>query len=345
MQNVVVIGYGSAGKRFHSYLVKLAPGLALVGASSRNAETRARIEAEQGVCAYAGLDEVLADGNVDLVVLATPHDLHCDQVVRCLEAGKHVVTDKTMALTVAEVDRMIAARDAAGKCLSVFHNRRWDGDYQTVRQVIGSGLLGEVFAIEVCILRYGPMRGWRAQTAHGGGMLYDWGAHFVDQAVQIFGPDVEHVYCNMRHGPWDMDVESHSQTVIRFAGGRTYTIMLSNLSRIEKPRWFVMGTTGTLVKGGLDPQEAAMFAEDIDAAKENPAHYAHVKTEVAGRPVDMTVETISGRWRSYYEDIADHLNNGAELAVTAESCRVPIAIQEAARRSVASGQAEPLPQA
>ena len=343
MQNVVVIGYGSAGKRFHSYLLTLAPGLNLVGVSSRNAETRARIETEQGVHAYAGLDEVLADENVDLVVLATPHDVHCDQAVRCLEAGKHVVTDKIMALTVDEVDRMIAARDASDRCLSVFHNRRWDGDYQTVRQVIGSGLLGEVFAVEVCILRYGPPGGWRAQAAHGGGMLYDWGAHFVDQAVQIFGPEVEHVYCNMRHGQWDVDVETHSQTVIRFAGGRTYTIVLSNLSRVEKARWFVMGTTGTLVKTGLDPQEAAMFAGDIDSAKEDPAHYAHVKTEVAGRPVDMTVETMRGRWRSYYENIADHLNKGAELAVTPESCRVPIAIQEAARRSVATGQAAPLP--
>ena len=343
MQNVVVIGYGSAGRRFHSYLVRLAPGLRLAGVSSRNAQTRTRIQEEQGVRAYAGLDEVLADPEVDLVVLATPHDVHADQVVRCLEAGKHVVTDKVMALTVAEVDRMIAARDASGKMLSVFHNRRWDGDYQTVRQVIEAGLLGDAFAIEVCILRYGPQRGWRAQASHGGGMLYDWGAHFVDQAVQIFGPDVDRVYCTMQHGHWDMDVESHSQTVIRFAGGQTYTIVLSNLSRIEKPRWFVMGTKGTLVKTGLDPQEAAMIAEDIDSAKEDPAHYARVKTEAAGRPAEMAIETLPGRWRSYYENIAAHLNEGAELAVTAESCRVPIAIQEAARRSVASGDAEPLP--
>jgi predicted dehydrogenase len=271
-------------------------------------------------------------------VLATPHDVHCDQTVACLEAGKHVVVDKIMGASAEEADRMIAARDASGKVLSVFHNRRWDGDFLTVKRIQENGLIGPFFRIEAGVMRYGKPGGWRAQKARGGGMLSDWGAHMADQAVQFFGHDVAGVYCAQQHRVWDTDVETHSLTVIQFAEGQTYSIELSNISRQTKPRWRVIGEKGSLTKTGLDPQERAMIDGDIDAAEEAPKHYAQVVTDVDGFEVDMTVPTTPGRWRSYYENISAVLNEGADLAVRPEDVRTSVAILEAAHQSAHSGQ-------
>ena len=141
---VAVIGYGFAGRSFHSYLVSITPGLKLHGVASRSPETRKRIESERGCKAYTTFEEVLADPEVDLVVLATPNATHCNLAVKASEAGKHVVTDKVAALNLAEFDSMAAAAQKSGKLLSVFQNRRWDGDFLTLKQLIAEGKLGDL---------------------------------------------------------------------------------------------------------------------------------------------------------------------------------------------------------
>ncbi|HOF89417.1 MAG TPA: Gfo/Idh/MocA family oxidoreductase, partial [Armatimonadota bacterium] len=182
----VVIGYGFAGRSFHSYLIGITPGLRLHGVASRDAATRARIVAERSCRAYASFDAVLDDPEVDLVVLATPNSTHCALAIQALHAGKHVVTDKVMCLTLDECDRMIAAAAESGKLLSVFQNRRWDGDFLTLKSLIADGRLGEPRWIEMAWQGFGAWGGWRGQAAMGGGKLYDLGAHLIDQLVLLF---------------------------------------------------------------------------------------------------------------------------------------------------------------
>ncbi|NLO74511.1 MAG: Gfo/Idh/MocA family oxidoreductase [candidate division WS1 bacterium] len=328
----VVIGYGFAGRSFHSYLIGITPGLRLQGIASRNPETREKIVAERGCQAYESFEQVLEDPEVDLVVLATPNALHTDQAVQALEAGKNVVTDKVMALTLADCDRMIAAAEKSGKLLTVFQNRRWDGDYLTVRQLMAEGKLGEVRSVEVAGQRFGAWRGidgWRGRKAMGGGKLYDLGAHLVDQLCLIFPQPIERVYAKLNHDLPETDTESQALVVIEFADGGTGIVDTSSLAAIRKPRWYVCGTGGTFLKHGLDPQEAAMIAGDIDAAREDPALYGCLhdgKTEAA-------VPTLAGRWRSYYENIRDVLVQGAEPAVKLSEVRRAIAVIDAAFRS------------
>jgi scyllo-inositol 2-dehydrogenase (NADP+) len=137
-----VIGYGFAGRSFHAYLVGLTPGLELHGIASRKLETQEKIRARGDCRVYTSFDEVLADPEIELVVLATPNDVHCEYSVRALEAGKNVVVDKPMCLNLAECDQMIAAAQKSGKMLSVFQNRRWDGDFLTVKQLMDEGKVG-----------------------------------------------------------------------------------------------------------------------------------------------------------------------------------------------------------
>src|SRR5262249_24144517 len=136
----------------------------------------------EGVRGYASLDEALGDPAVELVVIATPHHSHAELAVRALEASKHCVVDKVMALSTADADQMIAARNRSGCILSVFHNRRWDWDFATVKAVLAQGRLGRVLLFESSVCRHARPRGWRGSVRAAGTILHDWGAHLVDQA-------------------------------------------------------------------------------------------------------------------------------------------------------------------
>ncbi len=329
-----VIGYGFAGRSFHSYLIGLAPGLTLQGIASRDPQTREQISAERGCHAYETFEAVIEDPAIDLVVLATPNHTHADLAVRALHAGKHVVSDKVMCLTLADCDRMIEAAKSNNRFLSVFQNRRWDGDFLTLRKLIADGDLGNVRWVEMAWQGFGAWGGWRGQTALGGGRFYDLGAHLVDQAVLLFPEPIETVYCRMHHDFPNADVESEALLIITFAGGSTAVCDLSSLTAISRPRFLAHGDQATYEKYGLDPQEAAMKAGDIDSAVEPPASSGRLRNRAGA---EHLVKTLPGRWRSYYENIADVLLQGAEPLVKLPEVRRAISVLDAARRSAETG--------
>ena len=335
---VAVIGYGYAGRSFHSYLISITPGLVLQGVASSDPAKREQIVRERGCQAYRSFDEVLADPAVDLVVLATPNDLHAPLAIRALEAGKHVVTDKPMCITLAEADQMVATAERTGRLLSIFQNRRWDGDFLTVQHLIAAGKLGHVRWVELAWQRWGAPRGWRGEAAKGGGRLYDLGAHLLDQLLQLFPQPIAGVYCRVHYDFPERDVESHAMITIHFADGATGVCDLSSLSAITKPRFHVFGDKGTYIKYGLDPQEDAMRAGQIDAAvapAESDGKFHDGATETI-------IPTLPGRWRSYYENIRDVLTGKAALAVKPQEVRRVMAVFDAALRSAQSGQVVPV---
>ena len=163
--NVAIIGYGFAGRAFHSYLIGLEPRLHLAGIASRNPETRDRIKAEVGCPTYHSFEEVIADPAIDLVIVASPNYAHAEQTITALNAGKHVVTDKVMALNLADCDAMIAAANQNQKLLTVFQNRRWDGDFLTLQSLMAqgeNGPLGTVKWVEMAWQGLGNWGGWRS---------------------------------------------------------------------------------------------------------------------------------------------------------------------------------------
>ena len=318
---VGILGYGFAGRGFHAYLLTHEPRLQLSAVATRDPERRQRAERDYGVRTYDTLDQLLNDDTIDLVIIATPHHVHAEQTIATLDAGKHCVVDKVMCLTTEEADAMIAARDRSGKLLSVFHNRRWDGDYLTVRQALHDGLLGAPRFFEIGIWRYGAPRSWRGQKEAVGTIMHDWGAHFVDQMFQLVPSKVAHLRARAQHDWPQVDVESYVGADITFANGVLYRIELSNRARLSKPHWYIVGEKGALVKEGVDPQEAAMLRGDIKSAQEDPALYARVATDLNGLISDLRLQTTRGDWTAYYRNIADVLLEGAELAVQPEEAR------------------------
>lgn len=340
-----VVGYGFAGRCFHSYLVGLAaPALRLKGVVSSRPQARADITDHLGVLAWEHFDEVLADDEVELIVLATPNDVHAAQAIAALEAGKHVVMDKPMSLDGTEADAMMAAAEASGRLLTVFQNRRWDGDYLTLKQLLADGQLGELIYAQLAWGQYGAPRSWRGEAHRGGGKFIDLGAHMIDQALQLVPAPLQRVYARFSDAGLASDVEDHAHCVLSFTNGAEVHIVTSSLARVAMPRWYVLGTDGAFVKNGVDPQERAMIAGDIDAASEpDRGNWPRLHRELAGRSSETVFDAVPGRWRSFYENVGAAIRGQADLAVTPQSARQVMGVLDAARESVRSGQAIGIP--
>jgi scyllo-inositol 2-dehydrogenase (NADP+) len=341
--NVAFVGYGLGGRVFHTRLANAVPAMRVHSVMSRSDEKRRLAENDWNCKAVATVEELLVDPEVDLVVISTPHSTHRDLVVQSLAAGKHVVVDKVMALSVAEADEMIAAAETAGKLLNVFQNRRWDGDFLTVKQVLADGLLGEPLVCESSVVRFGRRRfTWRQSRAQGGGPFRDWGAHIIDQLLLLFGP-AESVWADFLYTD-EFNVETAAHCHITHAGGVRSVFECGFISRIQRPRWYIRGNLGALRKTGLDPQEPrlaeARIVEGVTPRGGNyepREHWARVVTEVAGVEAEMALQTVPGRYVTYYENIADILLSGAEPLVKLNEVRDELAVIDAAVASAASG--------
>jgi scyllo-inositol 2-dehydrogenase (NADP+) len=334
MINTVVVGHGLAGRAFHCPLIRRQRELHLRGIVARDPQVRAEGAALWRVLGYASLDEALNDPGVQLVVIATPHSTHAELAVRTLEAGRHCVVDKVMALTTAEADLMIAARDRSGRMLSVFHNRRWDWDFVTIKEVLAQGLLGRPLLIESSVCRHSPPRSWRGRAREAGTILHDWGAHLVDHALQFGLGPCRRLVAWVLESPWEgIDSGGHGRIVMEF-DGTIFQAETSRVCRIDRPRWWIVGTDGGFVKSGIDPQEDALRAGDIDRAREPESDEGILCTaEETGKVIESRIPSIRAHWDGYYANIAGHLVHGEPLAVTAEQAREVVRVLEAAVRS------------
>jgi len=333
MIRAVVVGYGMAGRHIHLPLLRRRPAIQVNGIVARDATIRAEAEAREGVIGYPDISAAVNDRDVDLIVIATPHDTHAYLAVEALRAGKHCVVDKVMALSPSDADRMIAARDESGKMLSIFHNRRWDWDFATVRSLLASGAIGRPLLLESSVCRPSPPRTWRGRSTSAGTILHDWGAHFVDQALNLGLGLCRRVTAWIAPAPWrDVDSGGHGMMVMEFDAAR-FTIESSRIRRTTRPRWLIEGTKGSFSKSGIDPQEDALRSGNLDAATEAVGHVGTLVVEKDGSRLETSIPTLRASWDSYYANIVEHLEGRSPLAVTAEEGREVVRILEAARIS------------
>jgi scyllo-inositol 2-dehydrogenase (NADP+) len=353
---VGLAGYGLAGRVFHAPLVTHTPGLTLRAVQSRTAERRAQAgQAFPDVNLHDTFSSLIGDSRVDLVIVATPHDTHADLVQQAAGAGKHVVVDKIMCLSVAEGEQMIAAARRAGVIFTVFQNRRWDSDFLTVKRVLDDGLIGEPYVIESAVTSFGPSpgyrdptsdrpRGWRTYAEFGGGPMRDWGAHLFDQAVLLAGPAPELVFADFQYRR-EWDVETAGTAWLRYpapTGGREglrYVIETGAISAIPKPRWHIRGSEGAYIQYGRDPQEAALQRGEVGPRVMDPEHAPRLVRHAGERLQDLPVEQVPGNYLAYYDNVAAAVRGRAPLAVQPENVLHSIRLIEAAARSAQNRQA------
>lgn len=241
--NLVVIGYGGMGG-WHAQHALNSDVVNLRGAYDILPERNALAES-RGIHAYASYEDVLADEQVDLITVAIPNDVHESVCVRALEAGKHVICEKPVTLDCASLQRMCAAADKAGRIFSVHQNRRWDVDYLAIKQLAESGEIGEVIRIESRIHgSRGIPSDWRGLKAYGGGMLYDWGIHLIDQVMQIITAPVVSVDCRFDHITND-EVDDGFRLDMTFADGKSAYVEVGTYNFIAMPRLYMRAKDGS----------------------------------------------------------------------------------------------------
>ncbi|QNM97571.1 oxidoreductase [Chitinimonas koreensis] len=317
--SVGLVGYGYAGRTFHAPLIAATPGLGLAAvASSQAAAVAADFPAAR---IHATPEALFADPGIDLVVLATPNASHAPLALAALAAGRHVVVDKPFTVTLAEAERLEAAAAAAGRLLSVFHNRRWDSDFLLVRQAIEAGRLGRVTAFESRFDRFRPQvrQRWRESAEPGGGIWYDLGPHLVDQALCLFGLP-QAVSADLAARRDGAEADDDALVTLHYADRRVL-LMASCLVAGGAPRFLVHGTAGSLEIHGLDAQEdqlkQGLRPGDAGWAQETRSAVLH---GAGGR---SALALPAGDYAAYYAGVRDAvLGHGPNPVAAGEAVAV-----------------------
>ncbi|MFF3741463.1 Gfo/Idh/MocA family oxidoreductase [Streptomyces sp. NPDC002566] len=343
---VGLIGYGLAGSVFHAPLIAATEGLSLDTVVTSNPERQAQARAEfPDVRVTATPDALLARaGELDLVVIASPNKTHVPLATAALEAGLPVVVDKPIAGTAAQARALAALAEERSLLLSVFQNRRWDGDFLTLRKLLDEGALGDVYRFESRFERWRPQPkgGWResGDPAEIGGLLYDLGSHVVDQALTLFGP-VASVYAESDVRRPGAEADDDTFIALTHAGGVRSHLHVSATTAQLGPRFRVLGSSAGYVKYGLDPQEAALregLRPGAGWGEEPKSLWGRIgagESPLTGG--GSPVPTVPGDYPAYYAEVARALIDGGPNPVTALEAAAALDVLEAARRSARDG--------
>ncbi|MFC3284837.1 oxidoreductase [Litchfieldella rifensis] len=312
--NVGVVGYGFASKTFHIPLILATPGLELVAVSSSDAD---KVHADlPNIAVEAKPQALFARHDIDLVVIPTPNETHFPLAKSALVAGKHVVLDKPFTVTLSEARLLKAQADDSDRLLSVFHNRRWDSDFLTLKTLLAEGTLGRVVQFDSRFDRFRPevRDRWREQPKPGGGIWYDLGPHLLDQARELFGMPRK-ILLDLASRRDGAKVDDDFLALLDYDGLRV-TLRASTLVAEPTPRFAVHGTRGSYVKYGLDPQEERLKAGEVPAPQwgEDSRHGILTLRNGEGENAELVSReqpTLPGDYLAYYRGIVAALEGDA----------------------------------
>jgi predicted dehydrogenase len=336
---VGVIGLGRSGWELHCAALPSIGGFRLAAVCDRSEARRAAAARAFGVRTYDEVDALIDDREIDLVVVSTPTNTHAQVAIAALDHGKHVLVEKPMGVCLDDADAMINAARRAGRVLTVFHNRHWDRDYQAVKRLVEGDVLGRLMSVESRVMTYGPewasygvpefVPNWRTRLAYGGGFLADWGPHLLEQILDLTAQWPLGVTCELRSQMWATEVEDYFHVRLAFPSGLVVTVEAGNSARLPSPRWFIVGSDGTLVADGRWGRWTEMRA----------------RRDLAGIDADLVLQGIgrssgSGNLdvndelsKHYYEDLAGAILARRPPAVTLQRAYDVMVLLDAARRS------------
>jgi len=341
---VGIAGLGRSGWDIHAQLLaRLTDTYQVVAVVDADAQRRQEAMERFDCQAYADYNTLLADPAVELLIVALPSFLHADGTIAALEAGKHVVCEKPMATSLADADRMIAATRRTGRVLTIFQQRRYNPDFLQVRRVIDSGVLGRIVQIRLTESRFTRRWDWQTLQKFGGGSLNNTGPHFLDMALQLFGEDYpDDLFCQLDRTLTLGDADDHVKVVFRGPGAPTVDIELSSCCVYPGETWQVLGT-----QGGLHGSTHQLHWQWVDWAQQEPRtldlqptpdrSYNRDMLTFQEASWDLAYDTSPGH-AGFYHDLYATVRQGAPLAITPESVRRVIWLQEECHRRA------PLPQ-
>jgi scyllo-inositol 2-dehydrogenase (NADP+) len=334
--NVGIVGFGRIGNE-HAQWLRACKG-ASPAAIADPTPARQKKASASGLKVYDTIDDLLTDSTIDAVLIATPTAMHAEQALAALAAGKHVMVEKPIALDLGQTRRIMDAASAAKLIVSVFHNRRWDIDYLTVKHAIVSGIFGRVFNVESRLGQWascvGPAAkewrpGWRNEAAFGGGGLYDWGSHFVDQLWRLFWPAKPlRVFAQLRANVWTSDCDDFARVLIDFDNGAAGLVEINTTTTRPLPRWHLDGTAGSAQSPPSPKFDLKTWAQlSFTPADENEA----------GQTIPLAKPGLTEI--QIWDNFVAAIRGEGPPAVSIASVIPTMALLDAARQSSQTGQA------
>lgn len=335
---VGIAGLGRSGWDIHAKLLQpMGDRYRIVAVTDADATRRLEAVERFDCLAYANFNDLINDKAVELVVVSLPSFLHADCAITALDAGKHVVCEKPMAASLADADRMVAAAAKPGApVLSIFQNRRYNPDFRKVQEIIASGVLGRTVQIRMTESRFSRRWDWQTLKKFGGGSLNNTGPHFLDIILQLFGPAQPEVFVHLDRTLSLGDADDHVKLVLKAEGAPTIDLEISSCDAYPDETWHILGTQGGL-HGSPRRLEwkffnpAELIPRELDTQPTPDRSYNRDSIPWQEASWDRTEETDDA-YRGFYRDLYATIRNGAPLAITPESVRRVIWLQEECHR-------------
>lgn len=340
--NVAIVGLGGMGSG-HAKWLTAEKRANLVGTYDID-PARQDYARSMGYRTYESLADVLADESVEIVLIATPNHLHKDIAILAMRAGKNVICEKPATVGCAELAEVIKVSKETGKLFVVHQNRRWDEGYLVMKQLYREKTLGEVFNIESRVLGGRGIPGdWRGKKEFGGGMLYDWGVHLIDQMLQLTDEKIKKIYCQCTHVT-NKEVDDGFKLLLTFANGMTAHIEVGTCNFISLPMWYMAGDQGTAIIGFWDMEGKVVKLHSWEDKDAKPIEAASGLTKTMaprdGNSVEeLPIPRIQSNPREYYANVFDYLEGKADILVKNEQVMRVLRVIELALESAAKNQA------
>jgi predicted dehydrogenase len=347
MHKIGIIGYGNMGSWHAENIRKRVDGLD-VAAVFDIKEERLKLAEENGFTIYNTVEEFLAT-DIDIVLVATPNNFHKYYSIMAMRAGKNVVSEKPVCMNIEELEDVIAVSKETGKKFTVHQNRRWDIDYAIMKNIMDNKIVGEPYLLDSRLYSSRGISGdWRSAKIAGGGVLYDWGVHLIDQVVMLANSKPVSVYSSLKHIRFT-DVDDTFKLVINFESGLTAQITVDLWCYIDEPRWHLSGNDGTAAINKWFGREGKITKANI---KEIEVHEGCVYTPnglsktMWPRPVselenvELPLPEKDPRWEEFYENFMDAIDGKAEQIVTHDQMRTVMKILDAGYKSEQTNQVE-----
>ncbi len=323
--NAAVVGYGGMGG-WHTKRIMEMEKFHLNGIWDID-PLRLQAAQEQGIYTYGSFENVLEDKSVSLLVIATWNDVHKPLCIKAMRAGKNVISEKPVTLSVADLDEMISVAEECGVLFTVHQNRRWDDDYLTMKNIVDRNILGKVFRIESRVQGSRGIPGdWRKEKGHGGGMVYDWGVHLLDQALTLNDQNrLLSVYAHITNIT-NEECDDGFYAELRFANGLYYMVEVTTNNFISLPRWYILGENGTSVIEDWNLNGKSTLVHNWDKIDSVPVKAGTGITKTMAPRTDETIHdeplpAVHGEWIQYYDNIYDVICYGAKQIVTHRQMR------------------------
>ncbi|HHT92664.1 MAG TPA: Gfo/Idh/MocA family oxidoreductase [Clostridiaceae bacterium] len=321
---LAIVGYGGMGAWHHENIRARIPEIEVVGAYDIREERQEEAK-KQGLRTYNTFDELVSDDSIDIVTIATPNNFHKKQAIRCLESGKHVICEKPVTMNADELEEIIEVAKKCNKVFTVHQNRRWDRDFVMIKNIVESNTIGKPYMIESRVLgSKRVLNGWRGAKENGGGMVFDWGVHLIDQILYLTDSPVVEIYGHL-FSIFSKEVDDNFKALFKFENGLSAMIEVATNCFIPQARWHMScedGTAiihdwscnGTIIK--LKDESELAWSDVIVYTEAGPTR------TMAPRPRETTEELplpeVTTDWSDYYRNVIDHINGKADLIVKPE---------------------------